>query len=279
MDGTNLDDSLLEYSSVMAGFFSDKATKTTFIHVAETNVDSGLQKALEDKVNKLFSLDCEKEVVIIQGTGAHHILGWDRLKEIDIILMGIKPKSISSGVNATKVLNGSLCSVLLVPVTNHYEISRVMIPLDFSESSLRSINAALRIKEHNDIEIILQHVYYVPMGYGSTGKTYEEFAEIMHKNRIKEFETFMSVNKLDASQLEVVYTLDEDHDPSDNIYALAKEREADLIIIASTGRTKAASMLIGSTAVSLVRYDKDIPCLVVKDKEESLGFFDALLKI
>ncbi|UXP33218.1 universal stress protein [Reichenbachiella agarivorans] len=277
LDGTNLDDHLLKYSAMMARFFTN--TKTTFIHVAETNGDQSIKHNLQEKVNTFFDSDCEKEVLVIQGTGAHHILSWEGLKEIDLVLMGIKPRSVSTGVQATRVLNGSLCSVMLVPVTAKYDVSKVLIPLDFSEDSLRSINTAIRIKEHTDIEIFLQHVYFVPNGYSSTGKTYEDFAEIMRKNKVKEYETFIKQNELDESKFEVVFTLDEDQKPSDNIYEMAKEKNVDLIIIASKGRTKAASMLLASTAVGLVHYDEDVPCLVVKDKNESIGFFDALLKI
>ncbi|MBU2915936.1 MULTISPECIES: universal stress protein [Reichenbachiella] len=277
LDGTNLDDHLLEYSSMMARFF--KNTKTTFIHVAPSNTDMAMKKYLQDKIDRLFTNDCEKHIEMVQGTGAQHILGWSGLKDIDVVVMGIKPRSVSSGINATKVLNGSLCSVMLVPVTEKYDVSRVLIPLDFSENSLKSLNTALRIKEYTDIEVILQHVYFVPTGYSSTGKTYDEFAEIMLKNKQKEYDVFKKTNALDDSQFEVIFTLDEDQKPSDNIYELAQERDVDLIIIGSKGRTKAASMLVGSTAVSLVHYDQDIPCLVVKDKDESMGFFDALLKI
>lgn len=277
LDGTNLDDNLLEYASMMVGFFHN--TKTTFIHVAPTNMDTKLHHELKEKVDAKFNVDCEKEVVVIQGTGAHHILGWEGLKEIDLVVLGIKPRSVSTGVNATKVLNGSLCSVMLVPVTNKIDVNRVLIPLDFSENSLRSLNTALRIKEHTDIKIFLQHVFFVPTGYSSTGKTYEEFADIMLKNKQKEYEAFKKQNELDDSKFEVIFTLDNDQKPSDNIYEMAQEKDIDLIIIASKGRTKAASMLLGSTAVSLVHYDEDVPCLVVKDKNESMSFFDALLKI
>ncbi|MCV9388054.1 universal stress protein [Reichenbachiella ulvae] len=277
LDGTNLDDNLLEYASMMVGFFNNR--KTTFIHVAPTNMDTKLHHELKAKVDAKFKVDCEKEVVVIQGTGANHILGWEGLKDIDLVVLGIKPRSISTGVNATKVLNGSLCSVMLVPVTDKFEVNRVLIPLDFSENSLRSLNTALRIKEHTDIKIFLQHVYFVPTGYSSTGKTYEEFAEIMLKNKKNEYEAFKKQNDLDDSKFEVIFTLDNDQKPSDNIYEMAQEKNVDLIIIASKGRTKAASMLLGSTAVSLVHYDEDVPCLVVKDKNESMSFFDALLKI
>lgn len=277
LDGTNLDDNLLKYASMMVGFFEN--TKTTFIHVAETNTDTSMHHQLKDKVDQYFKVDCEKEVVIIQGTGAQNILGWEGLKEIDLIVLGIKPRAISTGAGATKVLNGSLCSVMLVPVTDKFEVSKVLVPLDFSENSLRSLNTALKIKQSKKIEIFLQHVYFVPTGYSSTGKTYEEFADIMLKNKQKEYEMFKKQNELDESQYEVIFTLDNDQKPSDNIYEMAQEKSADLIIIASRGRSKAASMLLGSTAVSLVHYDEDVPCLVVKDKEESMGFFEALLNI
>lgn len=104
-------------------------------------------------------------------------------------------------------------------------------------------------------------------------------AEIMDKNKRREYEQFKREHSLDESKYEVIFELDEDQNPSDNIYEMAKERNADMIIVASRGRTKMASLLKGSTAVNLISYDREIACLVVKNKSENMGFFEALMKL
>ncbi|MGL1889556.1 MAG: universal stress protein [Reichenbachiella sp.] len=277
LDGSELDEHLLKYSALVAENFG--STKVTFIHVAEQNLDNSNHKLMEASVDAYFDYEVETEVVIEQGTGAAQVLNWKGLRDIDLLLMGIKPKTMSTGKNAARIVSGSLCSVMLVPSHQNFELTKFLVPVDFTDNSLKTIQRGLKIKEDLKAEIVLQHVYYVPTGYGSTGKTYDEFAEIMKKNKKSEYETFVKQNGLDESQFEMCYTLDNDDKPSDNIYELAEEKGVDLIIIGSTSRSKIVSMLVSSTAIGLIKYNESIPCLIVRDKNESMGFFDALMKV
>jgi len=38
-------------------------------------------------------------------------------------------------------------------------------------------------------------------------------------------------------------------------------------------------MLLGSVALELIKYDREIPYMLIKDKRENLGFFAALMKV
>lgn len=277
LDGTLLDEHIIRYSSMTAHLVGCKHVK--FIHVVDVNMDMRLKKKFSVLVKEKFDYNCQTEIEIIQGTNASSILAWQGLPEIDLIIMGIKPRSESTGQHSEKVLNGSFCSVLLVPTTAKAEITSVLIPLDFSPNSLRALNVAISIHKEKDLDIFLQHVFYVPTGYSSTGKSYDEFATIMRKNREKEYAKFKHDNNLDDSEYEVIFTLDNDDKPSDNIYELAEEKNVSMIVLGSTGKTKVASLLLRSTAAGLLKYDEDIPCFVVKNKEENIGFFDALLKV
>jgi hypothetical protein len=40
-----------------------------------------------------------------------------------------------------------------------------------------------------------------------------------------------------------------------------------------------ASLLKKSTAQGLISYDREIACLVVKNKNDQMGFFEALMKL
>ncbi len=277
LDGSDWDTAVIRYASLMANLVS--CQEAVFVHCAEANVDSSLQKKFDEKADQHFSYNCEKSVTILKGNNASDIMGWTDIESVDLIVMGIKPRSASSGKHAAKIVQGSLCSVLLVPVNTKDNISTVLLPMDFTENSLRSIKTVHQISTENPVHIIGQHVFYVPTGYSSTGKSYDEFASIMEQNKKKEYEYFKKKHEIQENGFEVVFTLDEDHKPSDNIYQLAKERNADLLVLGSTHRSKAASMLLFSTSLELLKYDEDIPCLIVKDKKENIGFFDALMKV
>ncbi|MFY0628237.1 MAG: universal stress protein [Reichenbachiella sp.] len=277
LDGSKLDEHIIRYSSMMAHLVACK--KVIFIHAVKVNLDTSLKKQFKELISQKFDYSCETSIEIIRGSNASEILAWPHMKEIDLIVMGIKPKSDSTGVHAAKIMGGSYCSVLLVPTTALAEISSVLIPLDFSDNSVRALKVAKAIQKEKDLTVYLQHVFYVPTGYSATGKTYEEFAEIMQKNKRKEYSKFKQQHEIDDSTFEVIFTLDNDDKPSDNIYEMAEEKKVSMIVLGSTGKTKAASMLLRSTAIGLLKYDEDIPCLVVKNKEENIGFFQALLRV
>ncbi|EMR02061.1 Universal stress protein family protein [Cesiribacter andamanensis AMV16] len=76
-----------------------------------------------------------------------------------------------------------------------------------------------------------------------------------------------------------MFTLDNNHDPVKEIYHRAVKEQADLIIIGSKGKTQTAAALMGSVADRLAHYNRSIPLLIVKDKNENIGFLEALLRI
>ena len=277
LDRSDWDAHVIRYASMMAGLVN--CSHVVFSHAAKANLDSSLKKELEEKVADEFTNSCAQEVIIVEGTNASDVLGWPEISTVDLIVMGIKPKSISSGQHAAKVIHGSLCSTLLVPVNSKNEISKILLPMDFTNNSLRSLKLVQGLKEESNIEIVAQHVYFVPIGYSSTGKTYHEFAAIMEQNKKKEYEQFKKKNGIVENGYKIIFSLDEDRRPSDKIYALAKEVNVDFLVLGSTAKSKAASLLLFSTSIGLLKYDEDVPCLIVKDKNESMGFFDALLKI
>lgn len=277
LDRSQYDEKVLEYASMIA---TKNATENTYFLTAwKENLDTTIKKELNAKVEQYFNAETEKEVQILQGSEASDLLKWRQIKDIDLIIIGIKPKGISSGKSAMTLINGAPCSVMLVPFTATLDIKKALIPIDFSKSAKLSMEMAIGLKTALDMELLLQHVYYVSSGYTTSGKSYEEFAKVLEKNSEKDYRNFMRELELNPADYSMMYTLDEDSRPADNIYDAAKENNVDLIIIGSKGRTKLASLISKSTAVSLVKYDQDIPYLVVKEKKSSLGFFGALLRI
>lgn len=277
LDSTAIDEQLIKYSSMFAEIAECK--KVFFVHIAQKNLSGKIKQFFEEKIAEHFTASCETEVQIQQGSNAVQVLSWTGLEGIDMILLGIKSKKESSGVHAAEIINSAKCSVLLVPRTAEVKLEKVILPLDFSGTSLPALEFAKGINAKNGAEVFLHHVYFVPTGYTHTGKTYDEMAEIMKKNKLREYEQFKREHKIDDAKTELIFELDDDENPSDNICEMAKERNVDLIMVASRGRTRLASMLKHSTAASLINYDRDLACLVVKEKKSNMGFFEALMKL
>lgn len=293
LDLTEMDDTLIRYTSFVAKLF--KTDKVYFFHVADSYElpdevkenypdliapkDESLKKLLEDKIEKewVSDFECDKSIELKEGNAIDQLLKWIDIKRVDMILMGRKDISDGSGVMPQKVAKLAHASVMIVPENLDIKLNKIVIPLDFSKHSRLAMEAAISIGETSGAEIKALNAYYVPSGYHKTGKSREEFAEIMQQHAETDFKKFMNKNNFSDS-IQCHFVLDEGS-PADKIYKYAKEEQADLIIMGSKGRTGMASILLGSVTEKVINYQSSIPLAVIKDKDENMGFLKALLKL
>lgn len=293
LDLTEMDEVLIRYISTMAEHFQTE--KIYFFHVANTfelpeevrknypdllaPTDESFKRTMEMEINEHWASDysCEKVVEITEGNATDKLLKWIDVKVVDLIVMGRKRSLKGSGVLPQKIAKVAHSSVLLVPETVNIGLKKLVVPVDFSKHSKLAVEEALEISAKTGAEIQLLNTYDIPSGYHRTGKSREEFAEIMKQNAKKDLEKFIKRNDF-REDLKCEFILDEDS-PADTIFTFAKGQNADLIVMGSKGRTEMASMLLGSVTEKVINYDTDIPLLVVKEKDENMGFFKALMKI
>ncbi|ELR69777.1 universal stress protein family [Fulvivirga imtechensis AK7] len=293
LDLSDMDKTLLAYSSYMAEVFQIETIY--FLHVAKSldlpkellekypdlvaPSDEAIAKTIDVEIKKHFTANCEYKVEVREGSAEENILRWAKIKEIDLVVMGRKVHSKGSGVLPGKLARTAPCSILYVPENANNKISKLLVPVDFSKTSSLAFEEALLIRKSSGASIVLHNSYEVPSGYHLSGKSFEEFAEIMKGHAYKDAEKFLQRANIKATDIEIVLTLDEDDDPAGQAYKLATEKGTDFIVIGSKGRTGMAAVLLGSVADKMTRYDTDIPLLVVKDKKENLNFLQALLQI
>ncbi len=296
IDLTEMDDKLIAYLPVLEEIFHPEVIY--FVHVAKTlklpervrekypnmmaPVDESLENDIRKKIEKEYKPKSEIEFryEIREGDPIREILNWSEIKEVDLIVMGRKNDMTGEGKLANRLARVAHCSIFFVPENvSEAHLKRVIVPIDFSKTSGMALNFAMEMKEHMGCDVVVQNSYEVPSGYSTIGKTYEEFAEIMKKNAREDASLFLKKRDIPEDEVSVVLSLDDEEDPAERAYEEASRQHADLIIIASRGRTGFASILLGSVAEKMIRYNSNIPLLIVKDKKENLGFFQALLRI
>lgn len=293
LDLSEMDEKLLSYTSGLVKLLG--VEMVYFLHVAKSldlpkkvaekypdlmaPVDEALERDITAKVEKHFTSECEYKVEVREGNAEDKILRWADQKEIDLVVMGRKRELRGTGVLPGRLAKTVHCSLLLIPESATDKITRILVPVDFSKTSSMALDEAIFIKEATGAEIILHNSYRVPSGYHLSGKSYEEFGEIMKSNAYEDAVEFLQRSGLKASDVTIELNLDEDDDPAELSYAMAEEKNVDLIIIGSKGRTGLASILLGSVADKMIQYDSKIPLMVVKDKKANLDFLQALLKL
>jgi len=291
LDLSPMDKTLLEYAAALTSKTPD--AKVYFIHVSKRfevpeeikksfpgvtgPPDEILEKEMEASVEKYFkpSSQAAVDLAVAEGNATEQILKWSQLKEIDLIVMGLKNKLKGSGSNPAKIASVCRSSVLFVPENARFDLKRILIPTDFSTHSALAYEEALEVCRDSSCQLIFQNVYKVPVGYHYTGKDYAEFAIIMKRNAEKQMKDFLRRIKVSEESVKTLCSIDDDEKPADVIYQEAQAQQADLIILGSKGRTTAAAFLVGSVAVNLLQQNKTVPYMIVKDKKTNMGFFEA----
>lgn len=295
LDLTGMDEHVLKYASMVVETFS--ITQVYFIHVTSSfdlpkeieekygdliaPIDETLERSLHDTIAQHFTAQsqCEIHVNVFTGKVTEEILKLSKIKLIDLTLLGKKSKLYGSGLNAKKIAKSTSSSVIFVTENPPLQLKKVLVSIDYSEHSKIAFEIGIDLQKKTNAKLYSNHVYRVPSGYYKTGKTYNEFAEIMLENTKKDCERFFESMDVENVNYENTYALDDDIHPADKIYKTGIEIGVDMILLGSKGRSVLASILIGSVAEKLLTEGNEIPIFLVKKDKENFNFIEAILQV
>ena len=301
LDLTDLDEEVVRYTSIIAEIMD--ADTIYFVHVAQhldlpddlakeyksalAPVDETIKHETQATVDKYFqSRDTTAiSIDVLEGKPTETVLKYAKRKEAELIVLGKPNQGRRPSLHLGKIAEHSTCSVLFVPKGADIRIEKIGVAMDFSEHSNRALEQAFRIADEGkqqgvgQVDIYGLHVYRVPHGFSKTGKSYEEFAQIMEKNARKDAAKFFKEHHIKDTMCEMRYKLTKDAAIHDELKAFAEEKNLDMLLIGSQGRTAAASLLLGSVSEEMLHYENHIPLFIVKEKDSNMGFFEALFKL
>lgn len=296
LDNSPLDETLIKYAS----FFVDhtSAEQVDFVNIIRNlNIPSDLRKefpelaesALKERKSHLKAVIDENfnpEKKVKSSINVRKGQGGDLLEvaiknKTDLIIVGQKKILDGTGVTTLRLARRASCNLLIVPENVEPKAGKLLVPIDFSSYSKLSLAQAIDFAVKNDSkpEVICQNVYAVPAGYHYTGKTFEEFAEIMKKNAEKDFKKFIKQIDTRGIKVNAEYSLDTNDNLASDIYDLADKIDPDFIIIGAKGRTATAALFLGSLAEKMVNEKMHHPLLVVRFKGKNAGLFETLREI
>jgi len=263
--------------------------RVDFIHVAdnlETNLpdigkfipqDEKIEKMMRDEVSLFFDVhDYEAHFEVVEGKPLEKLLHWATIKQNDLIVLGRKNDKKHAEITLEKVVRKAPCSVMIVPENSKFGFSNILFPVDYSSKTTDGINLLNDIFDSPKIEGL--HFFELPSGYYKTGRSEEEFIQIMDNNSKKEAEKLIS-KLLHTDNLSFKNVCSEQVDEYDYIIDYAKSHHSTMIAIGSRGRTNAAAVLLGSFAEKFIRHNRTIPSFIFKEKGENMDFLKAFLEM
>ncbi|MFA3783924.1 universal stress protein [Melioribacteraceae bacterium 4301-Me] len=149
-----------------------------------------------------------------------------------------------------------------------FNIKNIIVPTDFSKLSYSAFEFARDLAEKNDAVIHLIHILEKTppfLAVRSLDVSEDEIMKSMEKNAKKQLHKTVSILREDSSvQIKEILRKGVDYE---EIVNYSNEINADLIVIATHGRTGILHTLLGSVAEKVIRYAK-CPVLVITPKSE-----------
>ncbi|WP_109830413.1 universal stress protein [Reichenbachiella versicolor] len=286
IDNTDIDSEILTAASLVSKLSESKEVHFIYV-IKEINLPGSVlkefpniindsindrKKEIQRKVDQYFFNDDTKITLkVFPGSITKSILRYSAEMDADLIVMGRKNEVKGGGISINRIARRAACSLLILPSGYDPNLKKLLVPVDFSDGALVSLNQTLHLAEKSEqkIKVVAQNVYQVPSGYHYTGKSYKEFAKYMLEKVSKDFDKFLKKVKPTNITIKPIHTLDRFDNVIDQIYSTAKKIKAGGIVIGAKGRTKSTSLFISSKAERMIALDSELPLMVIRPKGES----------
>lgn len=297
LDASKKDSPILQHANKFIAY-SD-VEKVYFIHVQKSlnlpkevtdkypdmlcpldeSIRSNMDQLIHKHIPKIDEVNFE--LIIEEGDPAESIIKMVKRKQADVVIIGKNNQGKGTGSVARKIASFAPCSILFAPeLLNAVDDAKVLIPINFSETSKNTLQQIDEIANNiKGLKSLAINCYEVPSGYSSTGKSYEEMAEILKEVSQKKLDHFVE-RAIDNDDIETKPVLIKGDDSiSDAIYKTAIEEKVNMILIGSKSRTFMASMVLGNTAEKLLLSDINIPIFIYKNRKQTLDIFNLFDRI
>ncbi len=206
--------------------------------------------ALAGDLASRYGVSIDEEVAV--GSSTEEIVRVAEVRAADLIVTGTRGsafvRSHVVGSTAERIVKRSRRAVLMVRQTAHEPYRRVLVPVDFSDWSAKSVCLARQVAP--DAMLVLMHAVEVPfeghMRYA--GVREELIAEYRGKARAEAHERLQALAmELGLSSSEWIAVTPDAGDAWMQIVQQEREQDCDLIVIGKHGRNALEDLIIGST--------------------------------
>jgi nucleotide-binding universal stress UspA family protein len=207
---------------------------------------------------------------VLKGPWMDRVLSYAAEQEVDAVMLDHAQGNLGRLAQARRLAMQAPCSVWLAPVGARPFLSRVLVPIDFSENSADALNVAIGMaKLKGDADVLALHVYF-----NEARATYEEYEEVLRGQEEAAWQKFLA--PINRQGVEVVPLFEEGANVAHVIERVAQKHGADLVVMATRGRSRSAAILLGSATEEAIN-QTTLPLLVVKHFGARLNVLQALL--
>ena len=295
LDLNEHDDIIFDFVNRVAQVLNKELVSISFIHIAEDidipkaildkypglipNIDESINQAIEGKLENYTHINEIGEISIITlgGIKLQEVPRFIRENDIDLLIVNRTDDEDEEVRYLQKLIRRSSCSVALIPPTIPSNIKNLLVPMDFSKSSLMALKTAKDLcSMHKDMHIHGLHIYSLPHGYFKTGLTKNEFIDELVSNAKEEIDRFVDEAEVDKNRFTMHYRQINSNGIPYMINRFSFNQKIDAIVLGSRGGSTLSSFFLGRVTEALIDRDQYLPLIVVKNKGENLKIWEAL---
>ena len=191
-------------------------------------------------------------------------------RQVDQLLVGDQRGPAGRKSLVRRLAMKAPCSVWMVPEGSPPRIRRLLVPIDFSEPAADSLRAATSLARRlGHAECLALHVYF-----NQAAMTYEEYDQVLRGQEEAAYQQFIAL--IDCQGVRVRPLFEEGANVAHVVSSMAEQHGADLIVMATRGRSRSAAILLGSVTEEMILAAR-VPLLAVKHFGARMGVVQALL--
>jgi nucleotide-binding universal stress UspA family protein len=189
---------------------------------------------------------------------------------VDLLLVGQGREASGRRVLARRLAMKAPCSVWLIPSNVLPQLRRVLVPVDFSENAADAVQVAGSLTRHNNpAECLLLHVYF-----NEAMCTFEGYEQVLQAEKEQDYRQFIA--PISCPNVRLMPLFEEGVNVAHAIGRVAKQRDVNLIVMSTRGRSRSAAILLGSVTEAVI-LETSVPLLAVKHFGARMGVLQALL--
>ena len=289
LDLTTHDQSILKYARMLSDILSPEHIEFVFIaqrlpdavhahlpeELAYPSYDDLIEK-LKSAVTPFFGDSDHIRCEVLSGPIQFDLWHETFEKDIDLFIAGAKSKHKGRGLLPKKFVRKSFCSVLFVPANIPDSIEKIWVPTDFSERSGQALEFAVQMYQEMESapEICAHHIYQLPHAYYYHGFPEQQILGAIKEEAAAEFVQFSKQWVPDDIPINSCFTEIYHSYAANNIKEEAEQSGADLIVMASGGRSRFSKILLGSETDRLIELEVAVPLLILKEKKDHVKLWD-----
>jgi len=186
----------------------------------------------------------------------------------DLVVIGQKSGTDKHGILAKNLARKANSNTLIIPDKSKAQLRRIVVPIDFSENSIKALRTAIGLNEtlEQKAEIVVLNVYEMPnLSVYKIQRTREQFEKMLQNDHEEAMDAFLNTQVPEQrDEIRTRLVMQKTPGIAQYVMDLVEEEEGDLIVMGAKGHSKVELLLLGSVTEKVLGLNEHVPTLIVK---------------